>query len=157
MYIFNLLLNRQINENSEDHNKAQTSYKNSSNLKVLDRSKSRGHNIGVIKIMCNYFNRNSNHLKMYFETKNYLIEKLSVENIIRQFINFDILKQITLSNEGNQLFKSIPKQTVNLLKKIHTNNLIFENSPNNINIPYSPVENLQNKENELDKLIEFLN
>lgn len=129
----------------------ETYLKNNPEAKSAFKSSKNAHNTSVIRIICRCFSKHNNKLKIFFKSKNYFIEKLSVENIIRQFINFEILKEILLSKEQSYIFNSIPKQSLKALKQLTIHNL-FDNAINK-NILASDF--LQSNKDDLLKIIKY--
>jgi len=85
-------------------------------------------------MFCRCFQKRNNISKHYYKAKLYLIEKLSVENILKSLINLDLFKKIVLDESQYILFKSIPKQNLKKLRSLEKYNInesnIFQNMDN---------------------------
>ena len=114
----------------------------------IESRKNRIKNVGFCEIICKCFYKNKKSFSHFNKTKHFIKEKLSMENMIKSFINFDILKRIILSENQLKLFNNIPKQKLKILKNLDRIKLDEKSKINNIN------ENKRTKYDEVEMRIE---
>lgn len=88
-------------------------------------------------------------LKHYYESKLFIIEKLSVENILKSLINLDVFKRMILNDNQYMFFKLIPKQNSKSLKLLEENNIQDLNM-----LKFSNISNLD-KDDVCKRILEF--
>lgn len=86
----------------------------------MDRSKL---SISVFYIICNSCRKNDLKLNLFNKSKYYIKKKLSLENILKTFISFDIFKLSLLDEVQYKYFNSIPKQNLSRLMNIDENSI----------------------------------
>jgi len=84
-------------------------------------------------MICRCLQKRNKTLKHYYKSKLFLREKLSVENILKTLINFDIFKKIAMDDQQYLMFKNIPKQNLKRLKDLEKYNINDSNIFKNIN------------------------
>jgi len=93
------------------------------NIGTEDNSKAENRlSLGVFNMICKCFNQRNKKIKYYLKSNSYIIDKLSVENILKTFVNFDVFKKILLNECQLRIINLIPKQTQKKLKNIDSNN-----------------------------------
>lgn len=88
--------------------------------------------LGIFYMLFKCFFKRDSKIKYYLKSKAYITEKLSVENILKTFVNFDLFKKIILNDNQLRMFNFIPKQPLKKLRNIDSNNLkdFNANTPN---------------------------
>jgi hypothetical protein len=81
------------------------------------------HEINLCKAICKCFFHKNEKINFFKKSKEYLIERLSIENILRSIINLDLLKILFFDLRDFKEFTNIPKLDLDKLNKIFKVNM----------------------------------
>lgn len=81
------------------------------------------HKINLCKALCNCFYNKKGEIIFFLKSREYLKNKLSIENILRSMINLDLLKILIFDTRDYKEFSDLPKLELRNLEKLHLVNI----------------------------------